>query len=273
MHAWIDGRLLGDPTAPAVPVNDHGLVVGDGIFETLKVVEGEPFALERHLDRLERSAAGLGLPDPDRGLVTKGIDAVLGAEALSYARLRVTVTGGPAPFGSGRADVPPTIIVAAEPTSPLEDETAIVTVPWRRNERGALTGLKTTSYAENAVALAEAKRHGATEAIFANTVGDLCEGTGSNIFYVLDGELRTPTLQSGPLAGITRELVLEWYGATETDAPIAEVEAHASEVFVTSSLRDVQAVTRWGKRDLPHGPVTREVREVWRGRERGLLGR
>ena len=70
----------------------------------------------------------------------------------------------------------------------------MVTVPWPRNERGALAGLKTTSYAENVVALADASERGATEAVFANLAGHLCEGTGSNVFYVVDGELRTPTL-------------------------------------------------------------------------------
>ncbi len=84
-----------------------------------------------------------------------------------------------------------------------------MTVPWVRNERSAVAGLKTTSYAENVRALAYAKERGGSEAIFANTVGDLCEGTGSNIFCVYDGELVTPTLESGALAGVTRTLVLD----------------------------------------------------------------
>ena len=87
-------------------------------------------------------------------------------------------------------------------------------MPWVRNERSAVAGLKTTSYAENVRALAYAKARGGSEAIFANTVGNLCEGTGSNIFCVYDGELVTPTLESGALAGVTRELVIEWFGAS-----------------------------------------------------------
>lgn len=272
MHAWIDGRLLTDPTAPALPVNDHGIVVGDGVFETVKVVDGQPFALGRHLDRLKRSAAGIALPEVESHVVTQGIKEVLAAEHLPLGRLRITLTGGTAPFGSGRSDVPPTVIVAAEPATPGALETTVVSVPWRRNELGALSGLKTTSYAENVVALAEARRRGATEAIFANTQGRLCEGTGTNIFYVVDGELRTPTLASGCLAGVTRALVLEWYGAREVDAPLEDVECEAAEAFLVSTLRDVQAIIRWNDRDLPQGPVTRAVREVWRERERSLLG-
>lgn len=272
MRAWIDGHLLDNSAAPAVSIHDHGLVVGDGVFETLKVIEDQPFALALHLDRLERSASGLGLPPLDRAFITKGVEAVLGAEPTAYGRLRITVTGGPAPFGSGRAEVEPTVIVGLEDTEPTPVETKVVSVPWRRNERGATTGLKTTSYAENVIALAEAHRHGASEAIFANTIGDLCEGTGSNIFYVLDDALKTPKLSSGPLAGITRALVLEWFGAEETDEPLAEVEEYATEVFLTSSLRDVQAVTQWGERTLPHGPVTRDAQEAWRKNEPSLLG-
>jgi branched-chain amino acid aminotransferase len=168
--------------------------------------------------------------------------------------------------------VAPTIIIGLEDATPNPTETKVVSVPWRRNEHGATSGLKTTSYAENVIALAEARQHGATEAIFANTVGDLCEGTGSNVFYVLDGALKTPTLSSGPLAGITRALVLEWFGAEETDEPLAEVEEYATEVFLTSSLRDVQAVTEWGTRTLPHGPVTQAAQEAWRTNEPSLLG-
>ncbi|MFD7946351.1 aminotransferase class IV, partial [Streptomyces sp. NPDC059744] len=141
---------------------------------------------------------------------------------------------------------------------------AVITVPWTRNERGALAGLKTTSYAENVVALARAHEQGASEALFANTVGQLCEGTGTNVFVVLDGRLHTPPLASGCLAGITRALVVEWAGAHETELPMDVLE-HADEVFVTSSLRDVQAVHRIDGRELPGtpGPVTAKAMRVF----------
>lgn len=272
MRAWIDGQLLEDPTAPAVSVLDHGLTVGDAVFEAIKVVSGQPFALTRHLERLKRSAAGLGLGPVDEAALRAGIGAVLAAEPVALGRIRVTVTGGPAPLGSGRGDAAPTAIVAVSEVPAFAETTRVVTVPWPRNERGALAGLKTTSYAENVVALAEAQRQGASEAIFANTQGHLCEGTGTNVFYVIDGELRTPTLASGCLAGVTRALILEWYGGVEVDEPIEVVADQASEVFLASTLRDAQAVVSWDGKDLPHGPVTRAVREVWRSREPELLG-
>lgn len=137
-------------------------------------------------------------------------------------------------------------------------------MPWTRNERGALTGLKTTSYAENVVALARAHEHGATEALFGNTVGQLCEGTGSNVFVVLGGEIHTPPLHSGCLAGITRHLVAEWTGAKETDLPL-DVLREADEIFLTSTLRDVQAVHRVDDRELSAapGPVTAKAMRIF----------
>lgn len=268
MRAWMNGRLLDDPSGPAVSVTDHGFTVGDGVFEAVKVVDGEPFALSRHLRRLQRSAEGLGLPEVDLAEVRRGVAAVVSGQDLPLGRIRVTYTGGPAPLGSGRGSEPPTLVVVADKMRPWAGPTEVVTVPWPRNEKGALAGLKTTSYAENVIALARAAERGATEAIFPNTAGNLCEGTGSNVFYVVDGELRTPTLASGCLAGISRELVLEWYGARETDEPIGVLE-QAEEVFLVSTTRDVQAVRRCDGRELEApGPVTREVAAVWVERER-----
>jgi branched-chain amino acid aminotransferase len=272
MRVWINGRVLSDPTAPAVPVTDHGLTVGDAVFEAVKVVDGKPFALRRHLERLERSAAGLGLLGLDTGAVRRGVAAVLEGDAMPLGRLRITVTGGNAPLGSGRGDDPLTTIVVAAPMDPAPETTAVITVPWPRNERGALAGLKTTSYAENVVALAAAREKGASEAVFANLAGHLCEGTGTNVFYVVDGEVRTPTLASGCLAGVTRALVLEWFGAREVDEPI-DVAATADEVFLVSTTRDVQGVHRWDDRELAApGPLTRRAAAAWREREAELLG-
>ncbi len=273
MRAWINGRILPDPTAPAVLVSDHGLTVGDGVFEAVKVVHGQPFALGLHLDRLAASARGLGLDHPDRDVLQGAVAAVLDGFEAPLGRLRITLTGGPAPLGSGRGAEPPTLIVVSDEMAPQPPTAQVATVPWPRNERSAIAGLKTTSYAENVVALAHARARGAQEAIFANLAGHLCEGTGTNVFYVVDGELRTPTLASGCLAGITRALVLDWCGGREVDEPI-EVAAAAEEIFLVSTTRDVQPVTRWDDRDLGGpGPVTRRAQRRWAEREPEQLGR
>lgn len=266
MRIWLDGALR-DADDAKVSVFDHGLTVGDGVFETLKAEHGTTFALTRHLERLTRSARGLGLPDPDLDEVRHACAAVLEANPVPLGRLRVTYTGGVSPLGSDRGDAGPTLIVALAGAVRRPDTTAVITVPWVRNERSAVVGLKTTSYAENVVALAAAHRAGASEALFANTVGRLCEGTGSNVFLVLDGELHTPPVASGCLGGITRALVAEWSGAKETDLPFEALE-QAEEVFLTSSLRDVQAVVRIDGRELGSapGPVTAEAMRIFDAR-------
>jgi branched-chain amino acid aminotransferase len=268
MRAWFNGQLLDDPAGATLSVTDHGFTVGDGVFESIKTLHGEPFALTRHVTRLARSAMGLGLEAPDEAEVRRGVAEVLAGTSDPLGRLRITYTAGQAPMGSGRGDGPATLVVAYSTLQPMGASTAVSTVPWPRNERGATAGLKTTSYAENVIALAHASERGATEAIFANTAGNLCEGTGSNVFYVVDGELRTPTLDSGCLAGITRALVLEWSGGVEIDVPMDEVAQRMSEAFLVSTTRDVQAISRWDDRELPApGPVTEECARTWARRE------
>ena len=266
MRVWFNGSLLDDPGRAVIRVDDHGITVGDGVFETLKVVDGRPFALTRHLERLTASAAGLGLPAPDLDLVRRAVTEVLDADTLPLGRLRITVTAGPAPMGSGRGAGPMTLIVTADAMAPSEASAAVVRVPWVRNERSAIAGLKTTSYADNVVALARARQSGASEAIFANTLGNLCEGTGSNLGYVVGGEARTPTLASGCLAGVTRALLLEWCDVVEADEPL-EVLDEAEEVFLVSTTRDVQPVHRLDDRPMEApGPVTRKLQEAWAAR-------
>jgi branched-chain amino acid aminotransferase len=169
---------------------------------------------------------------------------VLVANGPTAGRLRITLTGGAGPLGSDRlAGGAVSLIIAAGPATPWPPTADVVVVPWRRNEHSAVAGLKTTSYAENVVALGFAHDRGASEAIFANTAGDLCEGTGTNVFVAVDGVLHTPPLRSGCLAGITRALVLEAVGAVETDLPLSALAA-ADEAFLTSSTRDVQPIAR-----------------------------
>jgi branched-chain amino acid aminotransferase len=267
MKVWLNDRLV-DESEAAVSVTDHGFTVGDGVFETMKALDGRAFALTRHLDRLTRSARGLGLADPDQDLVRRACEDVLAANPVDGpARLRVTYTGGDSPLGSDRGQAGPTLVAAVGASTRRPGPTAIVTVPWTRNENAPTTGLKTTSYADNVVMLAHAARRGASEAVFANTAGRLCEGTGSNVFVAVGGRLLTPPLSAGCLAGITRQLVIEWCGAEEADLPF-DVLAEADEVFVTSSLRDVQAVHRVDDRELPApGPLTAAAAEVFAARQ------
>jgi branched-chain amino acid aminotransferase len=259
LRIWLDGSVYDDPQQATIDGTDHGLVVGDGVFETLKVTERGAFAVRRHLDRLSRSAAALRLPAPDHGQIREAIYAVLDGREFRRGKLRITYTGGRGPLGSEAAYGSPTLIAALAPADAAAPHASIVTAPWTRNEHGALAGVKSISYAENVRALGYAVQHDASEAIFLNTSGRVCEGTGSNIFLVFGDTIITPPLSSGPLAGITRELIMEWSSVEERDLSLDEAK-RADEVFLTSSMRDVQAVARWDDRDFgPTRPVTQAL--------------
>jgi branched-chain amino acid aminotransferase len=267
---WLDGGLR-DPATAAVHWSDHGITVGDGVFETIKLLDGAPFALRRHLDRLHRSATGLGLAVP--GSIRDAVDEVVAAWGDAPGRLRITLTAGPGPMGSQRGTAGPTLLVSATGMVVDRSPTAALVVPWTRNERGALAGLKTTSYGENVLALARAADAGASEALLANTAGQLCEGTGANVLVGLDGRLVTPPLSSGCLAGVTRALLLEALDAAgtpavEDDIPIGELAA-ADEVLLVSTGRDVQPVARLvladgtERRLRAPGPLGTNAARVW----------
>ncbi len=272
MVVWVDGALVG-PREKALSAVDHGVTVGDGVFETCAVYDGTAFALTRHLRRLARSAAGLGLDAPDEALVRDGVAQVLQAAGTDAGRLRITVTAGYGPLGSGREPGAQTVVVAASPAAP--GATAkVARSPWVRNERSAVAGLKTTSYAENVVALADAASRGADEAILANTLGDLCEGTGSNVFVERAGELVTPRLDVGCLAGITRELLLEWAldeglpvrEAREGELPFSvldDVAAGRAHLALAGSVRNIQPVVRLDDTDVEAGELSLRARELF----------
>jgi len=264
---------LVDADHATVSVLDHGLTVGDGVFETILVRAGSPFALTLHLRRLARSCAGLGIRPVDEARLREAVDAVVRGSgvATDFSRLRVTVTSGVGPFGSDRGDADPTLVVTMTAAAPWPPTTTLATVPWTRNERSATAGLKTTSYAENAIALAHAKRQGASEAVLADTLGRLSECTGSNVFVVVDGEVLTPSLDTGCLAGVTRELVLAWgadvVGIREAHLPY-DVLHSADEVFITSSTRDVHPVVRVDGVEREAGPITARLADLFAERAR-----
>jgi branched-chain amino acid aminotransferase len=260
---WMNGELLNTGDAVVSPF-DHGLTVGDGVFETMKIVEGQAFALGRHIARLRRSAAGLGLVVPGTDdEVRDAVARTIEANHLADGRVRLTVTGGVGPLGSDRGAEGPSVIIAVAPQAPWPSSATVVTVPWRRNEHSAVAGLKTTSYADNVVALRYARDKHADEAIFANTAGALCEGTGTNIFIGLGGELHTPPLSSGCLAGIIRGLVVEVCPVVEADLPLERL-ADADEAFLTSSTREIQPISAIDGRALAWpGPLTERARAAF----------
>lgn len=239
---WVNDTLVPSDFA-RVSVFDHGFTVGDGVFETMQVKNGSAFALKRHLRRLENSAKLLGINFVDPDYLRTVVNEVIKANPTLAAagRMRVTLTSGDGPLGSDRNSDQPTLVVAISQLPNWAPSAKVASVKMPRNHLSPLAGAKTTSYAENVLALATAKKLGADEAILPNVAMNICEGTGSNFFAVIDGQVITPPLTAGCLGGITRELVCEWFDCVEQDLPFS----HLSEIqagFLTSTTRDVQPI-------------------------------
>ncbi len=245
LAVWVDGKLH-DPADPHFRADDHGIVVGDGVFETLLVIPGPAgptaFAISRHLRRLKTSADAMGLALTHSDDELRNAIAVCLTAAPDAGVARITVTSGVGPLSSKRGGgATRTAVMVSAPPPPTEPATAVVTASGRRNERGLMVGIKSTSYAENVLALRAAHEQGASEAIFVDTQGRVSEGTGTNIFWVADGALYTPSFDTGCLAGITRELILEHLDVTEAHLA-GDDFAHVEEAFLSSSIRCVQSI-------------------------------
>lgn len=266
---WLNGRIVSTADARVSPF-DHGFLVGDGVFETLVTRNGRPFTATRHWKRLVASCESMGIAPPTFDVYLAAIHDVMKANEMPDARIRVTLTSGDGPLGSDRGDSPATMTVAATPLKAWPPSETALVVPWTRNERGALAGIKSTSYGDNVRALAHAHAQGAGEAIFANTRDELCEGTGTNIFVVVKDRVQTPPLSSGCLAGVTRALVVE--ACEAAGIPVDEIAMPVSilqscdEAFLTSSTRDVHPLARIDAREMPgvSGGVTQRVAQAFR---------
>jgi branched-chain amino acid aminotransferase len=267
---WLNGTLA-DSGAACVSPSDHGLLVGDGVFETLRCYAGVPFALEDHLGRLEAGAAALGLVPPVRRSLREAARTVIEANALADARMRITLTSGPGPPGLVRGDAQPTLLVSAQPLTPWPPTATAIVSRWSRDQDSPLSGVKTISLVESVMALTEARAAGAAEGILLNRRGNVCEATTANVFVVRGGQVETPSLASGCLPGITRDRVLGLcaelgLGGAQTEIPAAALR-EADELFVTSSTREVQPLVELDGRPLgtgAPGETTRRVAEAYR---------
>lgn len=239
-NVWVNGELV-DASSPAVNASDHGFLLGDGVFDTLVVRHRHPVFIDRHLRRLRRGIERLQIKVPLTDLdYVDAISRLIDANDLTDARIRITVTPG---AGSSARDRGPTPLVVIT-TAPLQlspKSVSVCTVTWTRNEQSPLAGMKSTSWGDNAVILRHAHGRGFDNAILCDTNGRLSECTTSNLFVVIDDQLLTPSLESGCLPGIIREVLVEANVVAESDLTPADLE-RATEVFVTSSTTGVMPV-------------------------------
>jgi len=254
---WLSDRIV-DSADALVHVSERAFMSGDGVFETLKVVDGQPFAVTRHLARLAKSARIVGIDLPVSWDFEAALRETIDANSVrtgGSARARITISAGPAGKGISRGDAGLTIVITCDPQPAHPDSLALVSVPWRHNERGATVGAKTTSYSENLVILERARAVGADEAVIADTSDRLAEATTANVVVEHEGRLITPSLTTGCLPGVTRSLLLEWQILDEFDVAYTRL-AKTSEVLLSSSTRSlIPARTMDGRELAAPGPL------------------
>ena len=281
---WLNGRMT-SREAPHLDASDRGLLLGDGLFETMRAYNGRVFRLDAHLARLAAGLKRIGVPLVlDRAQIAAAIAETLAANGLAGkdGSLRLTVTRGPGPRGlMPPVEVRPTMLISAHPLAPppRAPATAIVTA-IRRNEHSPLANLKTLSYLEHVLARQEASSRGADEALFLNTAGRLADASAANLFLVArGGGLVTPPVEEGVLPGVTRAAVLQLattlgIRAEERPVEIGKLRA-AGEAFLTNTLIQVRPLVRVDGRTVgtgEPGPVTRRLQDAYRDLVRRELG-
>ncbi len=265
----LNGRLV-ESTVARIDPADRGLLLADGLFETLRVYGGKAFRLEAHLARLAAGAAMLGIPLSAAADIAAAVAETLAANEECEASLRITLTRGSGLRGLlPPADPAPTLMITSRPfvaPPPLAMTAHIATI--RRNEHSPLSRLKSLAYLDNVLALREAASAGCDEALMLNTAGRLAGGCRSNLFLVLKGRLVTPPVSEGVLAGIARQAMIDIAavaGIPTSEAPLAMADIEqASEALICNSLLEVRALSRIGKKAFAPGPVGTEFARRYR---------
>lgn len=234
---WLNGNLVAAERARIDPA-DRGLTLGDGVFETLPAISGQPKHIDRHLARLTRGAAVLGFAVPySRDVIVGGIGMVLVSTGVGDSVIRITLTRGPAPRGLLPLEAPrPTLMITAGLLPPpVGPASAIIARSTRRNDMSPVSTIKSLNYLDNILARQEAAEFDAHEAILLNTKGRVAGATIANVFAVIDGVVVTPPVAEGALPGIRRGLLLEKRRAVEREITEADLQS-AGEIFLTNSL-------------------------------------
>jgi len=257
---------------------DAGVLLGAGLFETLRTYAGKPFRLGAHLARLRASGEffRIFIRESD-SQVAETISRLVEANSLADARVRITATRGPLAAAVDDDEAPPaTFIITAGPMTPYsaelyENGATVVVSDIRVSPDDPTVYHKTTGYLRNLLALRDAHRARATEALIFNTKGRLAEGSLSNVFIVSGGRLLTPPVEEGLLAGITRAAVLELAAEVGVPAEQKPLTARgvldADEMFLTNSIMELLPVGRVERKEIGDGlpgPVTKRLAEAYR---------
>lgn len=275
---FIDGKRVSGADA-RVSVFDRGFLYGDSVFETIRTYGGKPFALDEHLERLSRSAELVFIPVPwSREQLRAEVLAAVAAFGGGECYIRLMVTRGQAEMGldPGGAHEPLRVIIVGPLHAPHADlydkgASAVTFRTLRPSDATVAEGAKIGNYLVAVLAMREARKVQANEALIVDREGRVVEGASSNVFAVIGGELVTPPIESGILAGVTRSRALkaaEQQGLTvRYEVPTVEAVQNADEVFVSSSIRELLPIVTLNGTPIGDGrvgPVTRRVREQFR---------
>ncbi len=246
-----------------IPLDDRGLLLGDGLFETMLALDGAIPMIEAHLDRLAAGCAALGLPDLDREAARALCLAA--PPAMGRAAVRLTLTAGSGGRGLDRpAQIVPRLRATAALSAPIETPATLIIAQTRRNEGSPASRLKTLAYLDNVLARAQARAAGADEAVMLNNAGHLACAAAANLFWIEGERLLTPALDCGVLAGITRGRVLattrSWGLETQEVAATAARLETADGIFLTNSLIGVRPVSALEQRSLAPHPLIARLR-------------
>lgn len=287
----VNGRVY-DQAHAVIPVFDHGFLYGEGVYETLRTYDGEPFLFDRHMRRMRASAAMIQLPIPlSDADVAARFRATMAAADLgrdgreAYLRILVTRGVGELTYDPSACPESSVVIIAKPhvdaPAEAYEKGVTVALVDIVRNHPGSVNPLiKSNNLLNNALAMQEAYRRGAFEGVMRNYRGEIAECTTANLFAVKDGVVFTPPLQVGLLGGLTRELVFEI--GRDLDVTVEERVFHdaellgADEAFLTSTTREIVPIVRVDEQTIGAGvpgPVTRALLEGFRVRARKMLAR
>jgi branched-chain amino acid aminotransferase len=275
--ASVNGIVL--PAEEArVSVLDNGFTFGDSVYETLRTYRGRPYERERHFKRLRASAARIGFDIPDDDRLARRLDEVLSRAANDESYIRLIATRGVGDISYDFAKVVgPTLVIVVKPWSGYPDShytegVPVAIVSIRRNHPLALDpAIKSCNLLNNILAAREAQTRGASEAILLNHRDEVAEGAASNVFVVRSGVLRTPPLEAGILAGITREVVIELaarLAIPTREEPVSVWDLRsAEEAFLTSTTREAMPIRAIDTRPVGNGkpgPITLRLLEAFR---------
>lgn len=275
MFVYVNGKIVSSQDA-VVSVFDHGLLYGDGIYETMLAYNRVIFKLDEHLNRLYRSASLIGLKIPlDINRLKTALYETLVANDLMNAYVRLTVSRGSGPIGLNPELCPePTIIIMVQeskeyPGTLYEKGVNLIISETRRNLKEAINPLiKSLNFLNNILAKIEAIKKNAYEAIMLNAHGQLTEATISNVFFIKDNILCTPSIECGILDGITRGTVIDL--ARRENIKVNEGKFtkediySANEVFITNTSLEVMPVSKVDDTRYPVGYITKRLHKSYK---------